>query len=132
MQGSFDLAHVRYVLAGTGKVGIEAAVRNIVGTLASGGWLQVQDLDISLDAPGYTSAIRDFMLVMNKFFEKVGVGHFFSRLGDVFKSVGLENVSVRTVEFPVGRREPNEIIAANSIDHLKITINSAVTAAMSK
>lgn len=132
MQGSFNFAHVRYVLAGTAKVGIEAAVQNVVGTLEPGGWLQVQDLDTALDAPGYTTAIRDLMFVTNKLFEKIGVGNFVSRLGDVFKGAGLENVSVRRVELFIGRKEPNEVEAANSIDFLKTTINSVITAAVSK
>jgi hypothetical protein len=59
MANKFDLTHVRFVLAGASKAGIPTALRNLIGSLAPGGWLQIQEMDLSPNSPGRTPAMED-------------------------------------------------------------------------
>lgn len=127
LQNSFDLTLLRYVLAGGAKVGIKGEVTNLASTVKPGGWLQVTELDVVEDAPGFTPALKDLFSVMRSLFVKLGMGYNFARELDVaFKEAGLEHVTVKKVELPVGKKMGNEKDARNSVEPFKITIPSLI------
>jgi len=133
LQSKFDLTTIRFVLAGAAKVGLETAIRNLVSSLAPGGWLQAIELDTNLESSSLTPALKDLFVIMNSLFAKLGVGsNFASTLDTMLKNVGLENVSVRPAELPVGKKLGNEVDSKNSIEPFKITIPSLISASQSK
>jgi hypothetical protein len=130
LAGSFDLTHLRFVLGGSAKVGVDAAVSHLANTLRPGGWLQVQELDLSPDLPGQGQAVADTCRIISGMFEKLGLGGKYAlTLGDAFKKAGLVNVTVQQVELPAGKKLGNEQDMENSIEPFKITIPSITMAA---
>jgi hypothetical protein len=130
---AFDLTHVRYVLVGTASVGIPAAVKNLVTSLAPGGWLQIQELFVADDAPGDTPAMKDFKVVFRTLLEKIGMDvGFAAGLAEVFKEAGLENVECKKVRYPVGKSAGNEEDSGNSILPFKLTVPTMVESVESK
>ena len=133
LQSKFDLTTVRFVLLASGRVGLETAVKNLVGSLAPGGWLQVIELDTDLKPTGSPQALKDLIGIMGALFVKLSMGsNFASTLDTHFKKAGLENVSVRIAELPVGMKLGNETDSRNSIEPFKLTIPSMIETCQSK
>ncbi|KAK3312446.1 S-adenosyl-L-methionine-dependent methyltransferase [Apodospora peruviana] len=129
MKDAFDLTHVRLVLPGAGRVGIPAAIKNLIGSLAPGGWLQVQEFDFSDDDDAPRS-IKDLQSVVRRFWQAVGIEPgFVHELAALFEEAGLVNVGVKKVVLSVGKKMGDEAACANSIEPFKLTIPSIVGAA---
>jgi len=126
LQSRFDMTHVRYLMAVSGKVGLTTAVKNLAETVAPGGWLQIREQDFQEDMPGYTPAIRDLASVARAMFACLGhsAGNFSPGLSEAFREAGLENVSVQQWEMPVGKKlDPSGgEVAKSSIEPFKFTI----------
>ncbi|KAM5349386.1 hypothetical protein ACJ41O_005891 [Fusarium nematophilum] len=130
LNGSFDFTHVRYVLPASAKVGYKAAVSNLITTLAPGGWLQVQEMDLDSNRPGVGPAYKDVNSVIAGIFDGVGIGAMFPyKLEDAFKEAGLQNVTVQTVEMPMGKLLGDDEAAKESWEPFLITIPSIVATA---
>lgn len=128
LQEAFDLTLVRYVLAGSARVGIEAAVKHLVSSLKPGGWLQVMEMDTE-DMSDYGPAGKALFFIMRSLFNKLGMGpNWASRLEALFKTAGLENVSVQKIGIPGGKKMGNETDSRNSMEPFKITIPSLIAA----
>ncbi|KAF6804200.1 methyltransferase [Colletotrichum plurivorum] len=85
--GAFGLTHVRFVLPGCGRVGADRVVANLAETLAPGGWLQIQEMDLSAGRTAGPSALNNVLDLFEGVFEGVfegsGMGGRFSvRLGE--------------------------------------------------
>ncbi|KAM0425918.1 hypothetical protein ACHAPT_008856 [Fusarium lateritium] len=132
LSGAFDFTHVRYVLPGSAKVGYQKAVSNLAATLAPGGWLQVQEMDLSYNRPDVGQAGNDVNRVFSGIFDKIGLGaRFPSKLGKAFEEAGLINVTVQTVDLPMGKRLGDDKAAQVSWEPFTLTIPSVVETAKS-
>jgi SAM-dependent methyltransferase len=128
LQAAFDLTLVRFVLAGSARVGIEAAVNHLVSSLKPGGWLQVLEMDVE-DMSDCGPAVKDLFFILRSLFTKISMGpNWAPGLEAVFKDAGLENVSVQRIGFPAGKKMGNETDSRNSMEPFKITIPSLISA----
>ncbi|KAF6806395.1 methyltransferase [Colletotrichum sojae] len=126
--GAFGLTHVRFVLPGCGSVGADRVVANLAETLAPGGWLQIQEMDLSAGRTSDPSALNDVLDLFEAVFEGGGMGGRFSaKLGESLSKAGLENVTLRSVELRVGRRlAADEGLRRLSVEPFKMTIPTLV------
>ncbi|CAI6081756.1 unnamed protein product [Clonostachys chloroleuca] len=123
LAGSFDLTHVRYVLPGCARVGLDTAVANLAATLAPGGWLQIQEMNVDPNRPDAGPAWQDVNSILSGMFAKIGMGSQFTLLiADSMKKAGLANVSVETIDLPMGKLIEGEQQRKDSIEPFKITI----------
>ncbi|CAJ0554695.1 Ff.00g132080.m01.CDS01 [Fusarium sp. VM40] len=127
----FDLTHMRYVMAAAGRVGYQKAVENLVATLAPGGWLQVHELDFSLDGRSDAGpAWKDVNTVFGGMFDAMGMGSdFVSKLPEAFKTAGLVNVSSETILLPTGKLLNDEELAEKSRQAFVMTIPNIIQGA---
>ncbi|KAH6963049.1 hypothetical protein DER45DRAFT_625150 [Fusarium avenaceum] len=121
---AFDLTHVRYVMAAAGRIGYQKAVENLVATLAPGGWLQVHELDFSLDGRSDAGpAWKDVNTVLEGMFNAIGMGSdFVSKLPEAFEATGLVNVSSETIHLPTGKLLNDDELAEKSRQAFVLTI----------
>ncbi|KAM0266803.1 hypothetical protein ACHAPA_006580 [Fusarium lateritium] len=131
LTGSFDLTHMRYVMAAAGKVGYQKAVENLVATLAPGGWLQIHELDFSLDGRSDAGpAWKDVNKVFGGMFDAMGMGSdFVSKLPEAFETAGLVNVSSETVHLPTGKLLNDDELAEESRQAFVMTIPNIIQGA---
>ncbi|KAF5616367.1 uncharacterized protein FTJAE_13012 [Fusarium tjaetaba] len=103
--GAFDLTHMRYSTLGAAKVGYQEAIEHLVSTVAPGGWLQVHELDFDLtDRPNVGPAWRDMSNLIAAMFDGMGMGSdCIRKLPGAFKAAGFENVTVHSVDLPMGK-----------------------------
>ncbi|KAH8884134.1 S-adenosyl-L-methionine-dependent methyltransferase [Thozetella sp. PMI_491] len=126
-QSAFHLTHVRAVLAGAAKAPLKAVVENLVASLAPGGWLQIQEMDIKLSSQADSSSIRDFITILHALFTMAGQDPYFAnQLEGLFRDAGLDNVSVQTFKANVGKAMGNEADIDESIEPFKLTIPAIV------
>ncbi|KAF4471370.1 methyltransferase [Fusarium albosuccineum] len=132
LAGTFDFTHVRYVLPATARVGYQTAVNNLAATLAPGGWLQVQEMDLDPEQRGVGPAYHDVIRVFSGIFDKVGIGaRFPTKLGDAFKAAGLENVKVQTIDLPMGKALGEDEDTRYSWEPFILTVPSVMQTAKS-
>ncbi|KAJ4252360.1 hypothetical protein NW762_010958 [Fusarium torreyae] len=132
LKEAFDLTHIRYVLSGSSKVGFSQAVKNLAATVTPGGWLQVQEMDLNPSRPVAGPAWRDVNSCIAGIIDGVGVGADYSTLLDkAFKDAGLENISVQTVDLPMGRLLEDEDAARQSWEHWALVLQSIIQTAKS-
>ncbi|KAK1758985.1 methyltransferase psoC [Echria macrotheca] len=133
MANTFDFTHVRFVMAGASKSGIAEAVRNLVGSVAPGGWLQIQEMDLSPNTPGCTPALEDMKSVLRSLFEKTGADPLFAKnLAKMLEDAGLQNVAVKKVKYWVGKgMGENQADVEASIASVKLTIPAILGGAAS-
>ena len=132
-QGHFDLTHVRVMLAAAAQTGLKAAVRNLIDTVAPGGWLQVQEVDTAEDDPAYSPTTKDFITLLRGLFSMIGLGpDFCAELEGLFREAGLEEVSSQKIELPLGKRLGDNRQARASIDVFKFTIQSLTSVVTSE
>lgn len=94
----------------------------MLDTLAPGGWLQVQEMDVKTDSSQCTSW-NNIMTIMGAMFDKLGIGaDYASKLGASFEKAGLKNVTAEKIKLPAGMKMGNEADAMNSLIPFKITI----------
>jgi len=113
---------LRYVLVGCGKVSIDTLLSNLAATLAPGGWLQVQELDATLEK-ATKGAFSDLLRILAAIWNKTGIGaDCVNQLHDAFIRAGLGNVSVQQLLLPIGKKIGNERDSKNSLDLFKLSI----------
>lgn len=100
-------------------------------TLKPGGWLQIQEPDLSRETwAGQESALADFVTVLGAVLDKIGAGRgYATHLEAAFRKAGLENVSVERVTYPLGVKAETEEIAKQSVEQFKTTIKTATATA---
>jgi hypothetical protein len=92
-------------------------------TVAPGGWLQVQEIDVSPRQPQQCTSWNDFICVFAGMFDKIGIGaNFASKLGDSFEKARLRNMTIQRIQLPAGKKLGNNEDAKNSLIPFKITI----------
>ncbi|KAF4944787.1 hypothetical protein FSARC_14585 [Fusarium sarcochroum] len=125
---AFDLTHVRLVIGGVAKVGIQKAVEHLAATVAPEGWLQVQELDFDPnDRQIAGPAWRDVNSVLAGMFEAFGLGgNYTSKIFKAFEDAGLLNVKVETIYWPMGKLLGGDEAGKES---WQITIPSIIQAA---
>jgi hypothetical protein len=127
---SFDLVHQRFALPAAGKDGIANAVKNLVGLVKPGGWIQLIDADHSI----YTGpAMRDMWLVMKEIFAQMNLPD------DLAKNVKgwlianeLEDVQERILDVPLGAKNPDPELAVKSAQSFILGARGVVGATKSK
>lgn len=105
-----------------------------IDTLAPGGWLQIQELDVGLDhQPRQCSSWNDFQTILAGIFDKTGIGaNFTSSLDESFRKAGLKHVTVEKIQLQAGAKLSNEKEALDSLIPFKITIPRLRQAAQGK
>lgn len=87
-----------------------------------GGWLQIQEMDARPD-PNQCQSWNDLNGVLGTMFDKLGLGAAYAKkLDELFKKVGLANVTTEIIKLPAGKKLGNEQDAMNSLIPFKITI----------
>jgi hypothetical protein len=139
-------------MAAAGRVGYQKAVENLVGmylqlklniadtnlrlkaTLTPGGWLQVHELDFSLDGRSDTGpAWKDVNTVFGGMFDAMGMGSdFISKLPEAFKAAGLVSISSETIHLPTGKLLNDDELAEKSRQTFVMTIPNIIQGARSK
>ncbi|KAK1486002.1 methyltransferase [Colletotrichum tamarilloi] len=123
LKGQFDLTHVRNVLHSAHRSGIEQAIANLADTLASGGWLQIMELDISPDQPNQPQSLKDLIHIIGTMFEKQGMDRkYASKIPEAMKMTGLQNFKVERVECGIGKVHGDEAAVKSSIEPFMHTI----------
>ncbi|KAF5567415.1 hypothetical protein FPHYL_3318 [Fusarium phyllophilum] len=125
--GAFDLTHMRYSILGAAKVGYQKAI----ATVAPGGWLQVHELDFDLtDRPNVGPAWRDVSNLIAAMFDGMGMGSdCIRKLPGAFETAGLVNVTVHSVDLPMGKLLGDDEAAELSWQPFVITIPSLIEGA---
>lgn len=99
-------------------------------TLAPGGWLQIQEMDLSAGRTEDPSAFNEVLQLFEAVFEAGGMGgRFSSKLDESFIKAGLKNVTLQRLEIPAGKRIVDEKLAQLSIEPFKLTIPTVIGAA---
>ncbi|CAI0643093.1 unnamed protein product [Colletotrichum noveboracense] len=130
LAGTFNFTHVRFVLPGCGKAGTDRVVSNLAETLAPGGWLQIQEMDLSAGRTDNPSAFNEVLQLFEAVFEAGGMGgRFSSKLDESFTKAGLKNVTLQRLEIPAGKRIADETLRKLSIEPFKLTIPTVIGAA---
>ncbi|QGI70868.1 hypothetical protein CEK27_003197 [Fusarium fujikuroi] len=129
--GVFDLTHMRYSILGAAKVGYQKAIDHLASTVAPGGWLQVHELDFDLtDRPNVGPAWRDVSNLIAAMFDGMGMGSdCIRKLPGAFEAAGLENVTVHSVDLPMGKLLGDDEAAELSWQPFVITIPSLIEGA---
>ncbi|KAF5691817.1 beta-glucosidase [Fusarium denticulatum] len=129
--GAFDLTHMRYSILGAAKVGYQKAIDNLASTAAPRGWLQVHELDFDLtDRPNVGPAWRDVSNLIAAMFDGMGMGSdCIRKLPGAFEVAGLENVTVHSVDLPMGKLLGDDEAAELSWQPFVITIPSLLEGA---
>ena len=113
---SFDLIHQRFALAAAGFISIKTVLRNFVGLLKPGAWIQLIEMELD-GAESNAPASRDFLQLLKDIFNTAGVGGDFVRsLRKDLREAGLEEVEERLVDVPSGARNPNPDLVVKSTD----------------
>ena len=94
----------------------------MLDTLAPGGWLQVQEMEVK-QYPSQCTSWNNIMAIMGAMFDKIGIGaDYASKLSTSFEKAGLRNVTAEKIKLPAGMKMGNEADAMNSLIPFKITI----------
>ncbi|KAF9771372.1 hypothetical protein IL306_010999 [Fusarium sp. DS 682] len=100
-------------------------------TVAPRGWLQVNELDFDLtDRPNVGPAWRDVSNLIAALFDGMGMGSdCIRKLPGAFEAAGLENVTVHTVDLPMGKLLGDDEAAELSWQPFVLTIPSLIEGA---
>ncbi|KAH8669167.1 S-adenosyl-L-methionine-dependent methyltransferase [Xylariales sp. PMI_506] len=130
---TFDLTHVRLVLPGVGRVGLEATVRNLLDTVAPGGWLQVQEMHLQPET-AETQSMKDILSLFGALFKLAGLPeNFSSKLQGIFQDVGLEDVTVQKIAAPLGKKLGLDMEGTKMcLEPFEVTIPSLIVANQGK
>ncbi|KAG7406648.1 Methyltransferase psoC [Fusarium oxysporum f. sp. rapae] len=127
--GAFDLTHMRYSILGAAKVGYQKAIDHLASTVAPGGWLQVHELDFDpTDRPSVGPVWRDVSNLIAAMFDGMG-SDCIRKLPGAFEAAGLENVTVHSVDLPMGKLLGDDEAAELSWQPFVITIPSLIEGA---
>lgn len=110
MLSSFDLTHQRYVLYGIGKsTSPQQAVHNLVSTVAPGGWIQLEEMDIRHETYAtMPKATQDMMAACRSLFTVSASGaEVSSKLDGWLEREGLRHVERRAFPLRIGREDPD-------------------------
>jgi len=92
-------------------------------TVVPGGWLQVHELDVTLDETAQDSAFTDLLRILGAIWDKVGPGAgIVNTLEDAFVRAGLENVKSQRLQLPLGKKFGNEQDSKASLEPFKLSI----------
>ncbi|RBR17261.1 hypothetical protein FVER53590_10787 [Fusarium verticillioides] len=113
-------------ILGAAKAGYQKAIDHLASTVAPGGWLQVHELDFDLtDRPNVGPAWRDVSNLIAAMFDGMGMGsNCIRKLPGAFEAAGLENVTVHSVDLPMGKLLGDDEAAELSWQPFVITIPS--------
>ncbi|KAF4971586.1 hypothetical protein FSARC_1618 [Fusarium sarcochroum] len=129
LKEAFDLTHIRYILSGSSKVGFSQAVKNLA---APGGWLQVQEMDLDPNRPVAGPAWKDVNSCIAGIIDAVAVGaDYFTRLDKAFEDAALENISIQTVDLPMGKLLDDEDAARESWEPWVLVLPNIIETARS-
>lgn len=109
----------------------------LLETLKPGGWLQVQEMDLSDDLEPQAQSMNDLHTIMAGVFDKNGLGASCTRqLGSAMKKAGLQDVVVESHRVPVGKLMAelmgNDDDATSSLIPFELTVPKLVRAASRK
>ncbi|KAH9219821.1 hypothetical protein DL95DRAFT_433585 [Leptodontidium sp. 2 PMI_412] len=115
LAGEFSLVHSRNGLAGCGAFPVSEAVKNLVGLLKPGGWIQIEEMDFQRvkDIPGALHELADLLDAM---FSAVGAHWgYASQLEEWLVEAGLVDVEVKVIDVPYGKACVDGDIAKKSV-----------------
>lgn len=116
MQGTFDLVHQRFVLAGAAPGSPQPVIPRLVTLLKPGGWLQLVEMDTETQ-PGWGPAMQLFGEVLRFMFDSIGLGaKFASQMNGWAEQAGLKNVQETVFQSPHGKMMAEEGLRQKSID----------------
>lgn len=102
---------------------------DVLATLKPEGWLQIQEMDLRLDRPDITPAMRDFNHTLDAMLQKLGCGgNYASTLHGAFQATGFKNITVKEFLLPIGKLLGDDAAARQSLESFVVTIPSIVEA----
>jgi hypothetical protein len=104
LKNKFDIVHVRYSIYGGGRSGLAGTIKNLTSALKSGGWLQVQELNMQSGDGKPGKALSEQLGLYNSLIEKMGIDpKFCDSLVSAFEAAGLGDVSLGKYESKFGK-----------------------------
>ncbi|KAH7348593.1 S-adenosyl-L-methionine-dependent methyltransferase [Rhexocercosporidium sp. MPI-PUGE-AT-0058] len=116
LAGEFSLVHSRNGLAGCGAFPVEEAVKNLVGLVKPGGWIQIEEMDFQKvkHLPG---AIRELADLLDVMFAAVGAHWGYAdEMEKWLKDAGLVDVEVRVIGVPYGKACQDDSMRGKGVD----------------
>ncbi|ORY06128.1 hypothetical protein BCR34DRAFT_519118 [Clohesyomyces aquaticus] len=107
---SFDLVHSRFALPGVGMNPLEYAVKNLIGLVKPGGWIQMVELEwgnwnAGPEGKVFHDSFREMLTMVTN-----GQGvDLHEKLIPIFKNSGLENLRSKSIDVGYGAVANEEI-----------------------
>lgn len=101
-----------------------------LATVRPGGWLQVQELDVTVRGDAEGQAVTDFNQILGSIWELTGLGaNIVYDLKDAFFRAGMKNVHVQRLELPLGRKLKNGRDCESSLEPHRLLIPNIIQGA---
>lgn len=108
--GTFDLVHSRMALPGVGHNPLGEAVKNLVGLVKPGGWIQLVEMEWQSWEGG--PVLGEFQAALKQLFGMITNGQgvdMRERLATQLEEAGLVEVQYKIVKVPVGAKAKDEV-----------------------
>jgi hypothetical protein len=114
--GSFDLVHERLGLASSGQTPVRDVVANIIDLVKPGGWVEFVEADMTGGPNSSGKYMAQFGKLAESIFTAMGVRFDFAlQLRSWLEEAGLEDVTERVFDVPVGAKYTNADLGDKSI-----------------
>jgi hypothetical protein len=126
----FDLVHQRMALPAAGTSVVLQTLRAFVQMVKPGGWLQLVEPDHSISRG---PAMADFFRLLSDVFKFMGTGTDYApNLKDWLTQTGLEDVTERIFDVPIGRNSLSEQTMLDSARMIDLVVKGLTQVASSK
>ena len=128
LQNSFDLVHQRMALPAAGKADVGETLKNFIGLLKPGGWIQLVEADHSISrGPAmdrFFRLLQDIFVVM-----KTGADYAPNLLKWFKDEYSLEDVDEQIFDIPLGKANPKAEMQGKSTRMFRLAIKGLVAVA---
>lgn len=128
---SFDLVHSRMALPGVGVTPLENAVKNLIGLVKPGGWIQLVEMEWNDWKMGPEGTI--LRNAIKELFTTVSAGQgvdLREKLIPMFKEAGLENIDYTIIKTPFGAHASDKIRSASEASLFATAMGVSMTTKM--
>ncbi|KAK0121905.1 hypothetical protein ONS95_010181 [Cadophora gregata] len=117
--GQYDLVHSRNGLAGCGSFPVSEALKNLIGLVKPGGWIQL--VEMSFEGVKDTSGpLFEFKVLLDAFFSAAKAQwNFANRLEGWLVEAGMVDVEVKISQMPYGKACDDEETAKKSLESFR-------------
>jgi hypothetical protein len=108
--GTFDFVHSRMALPGVGHNPVDEVVKNLVGLVKPGGWIQMVEMEWQTWEGG--PVLGEFQAALGHLFGIITNGQgvdMRERLATQLEEAGLKKVQYRIVQVPIGAKAKDEV-----------------------